>query len=173
MPRFRSALCLFLITACTVRVFDANLPVHRRHARRHRIPLRSYGRSHDSGSEFVRLAPAIPADKYTWHLSPDVRTIAEIFLYARAANYNLCKLVGTPIPSTVDTKTVEQSTTDKAKIIATLRASYARGKAAIRAMSDADLEKTLDRRGVAPPWTTDPRVIGDRFASTHVRQSFF
>jgi len=124
-------------------------------------------------SEFVRLAEAIPADKYTWRPSADVRTIAEVFLHASAANYNLYKLVGTPTPAGVDTKTLEQSTTDKTK-------------AAIRAMPDSDLEKTLDWNGgkitergvllfivqhiaqhlgqqiayarsigVVPPWTTD------------------
>src|SRR6202030_993878 len=58
--------------------------------------------------KFVRLAEAIPADRYTWRPSPDVRTIAEVFLHASAANYNLYKLVGTPTPAGVDTKTLEQ-----------------------------------------------------------------
>lgn len=98
-------------------------------------------------SEFVRLAEAIPADKYTWRPSPVARTIAEVFLHASAANYNLYKLVGTPTPADVDTKTLEQSTTDKAKIIATLKASYAHAKAAIRSMPDADLGKTLNWNG--------------------------
>ena len=98
-------------------------------------------------SEFVRLAEAIPADKYTWRPSPDVRTIAEVFLHASAANFNLYKLVGTPTPAEVDTKTLEESTTDKAKVIATLKASYAHAKAAIRAMPDIELEKTLDWNG--------------------------
>jgi uncharacterized damage-inducible protein DinB len=40
-----------------------------------------------------------------------------------------------------------KSTTDKARIIATLKASYAHAKAAIRAMPDSDLEKTLDWNG--------------------------
>lgn len=98
-------------------------------------------------SEFVRLAEAIPADKYTWRPSPDVRTIAEVFLHASAANYNLYRLVGTPMPAGVDTKTMEQSTTDKAKVIATLKASYAHAKTAIRSMPDADLEKTMNWNG--------------------------
>jgi uncharacterized damage-inducible protein DinB len=98
-------------------------------------------------SEFVRLAEAIPADKYTWRPSPDVRTIAEVFLHASAANYNLYRLVGTPMPAGVDTKTMEQSTTDKAKVIATLKASYAHAKGAIRSMTDADLEKTMNWNG--------------------------
>lgn len=98
-------------------------------------------------SEFVRLAEAIPADKYTWRPSADVRTIAEVFLHASAANYNLYKLVGTPTPPSVDTKTLEQSTTDKAKVIATLKASYAHAKKAILAMPDADLEKIIPWNG--------------------------
>jgi uncharacterized damage-inducible protein DinB len=98
-------------------------------------------------SEFVRLAEAIPAEKYTWRPSPDVRTIAQVFLHASAANYNLYKLVGTPTPPDVNTKTLEDSTTDKAKVIATLKASYAHAKAAIRAMPDADLEKSLEWNG--------------------------
>lgn len=98
-------------------------------------------------SEFVRLAEAIPAEKYTWRPSPDVRTVAEVFLHASAANYNLYKLVGTPTPAGIDTKTLEQSTTDKAKVIATLKASYAHAEAAIRAMPDSDLEKTLNWNG--------------------------
>ncbi len=98
-------------------------------------------------SEFARLAEAIPADKYTWRPSTDARTIAEVFLHASAANYNLYKLVGTPTPIGVDTKTLEQSTTDKAKITAVLKASYAHAKAAIRSMPDTDLEKTLNWNG--------------------------
>src|ERR1700751_5243 len=70
-------------------------------------------------SEFVRLAEAIPADKYTWRPSTDVRTIAEVFLHSSAANYNLYRLVGTPMPAGVDTKTLEQSNTEQAKVIAT------------------------------------------------------
>ena len=98
-------------------------------------------------SEFVRLAEAIPADKYTWRPTADVRTIAEVFLHASSANYNLYKLVGTPTPAGVDTKNLERSTTDKARIIATLKASYAHARVAIGAMPDSDLEKTLDWNG--------------------------
>jgi uncharacterized damage-inducible protein DinB len=94
--------------------------------------------------KFTRLAEAIPADKYTWRPAPDVRSFAEVFLHISAANYNLYKLVGTPPPSSVDLKTLEKSTTDKAKVIATLKDSFAHAKTAIKAMPDADLEKSLD-----------------------------
>lgn len=94
--------------------------------------------------KFTRLAEAIPADKYTWRPVPDVRSFAEVFLHVSAANYNLYKLVGTPPPTGIDLKGLEKSTTDKAKVIATMRDSFAHAKKAITAMLDSDLDKSLD-----------------------------
>src|SRR5579863_4230355 len=147
MPRMLCALGFILITAITFRVSAQVYPY------RDGTPGVTGYRAEVMAevmiqeSEFVRLAEAIPADKYTWRPSAEARTIAEVFLHASAANYNLYKLVGTPTPAEVDTKTLEQATTDKAKIMATLKSSYAHAKAAIRAMPDSDLEKTLDWNG--------------------------
>src|SRR5436853_534524 len=94
--------------------------------------------------KFTRLAEAIPADKFAWRPAPDVRSVAEVFLHVATANYNLYKLVGTPAPSTVDLKNLEKSTTEKTKVIATLKDSFAHARQAIKAMPDADLEKSLD-----------------------------
>ena len=94
--------------------------------------------------KFTRLAEAVPADKFAWRPTPDVRSIAEVLLHVSAANYNLYKLVGTPPPSSVDIKSLEKSTTDKAKVIATLKDSFAHAKTAIKAMPDADLDKSMD-----------------------------
>ena len=94
--------------------------------------------------KFTRLAEAIPADKFAWRPMPDVRSFAEVFLHVSAANYNLYKLVGTPPPTGLDVKGLEKSTTDKEKVIATLKDSFAHAKTAIKAMPDADLEKSLD-----------------------------
>ena len=95
-------------------------------------------------NKFERLADAIPADKYTWRPAPDVRSVAEVFLHVSAANYNLYKLVGTPPPAGIDIQNLEKSTSDKAKVVATLKDSYAHARAAIAAMPDADLEKSFD-----------------------------
>ena len=94
--------------------------------------------------KFGRLAEAIPAEKYTWRPAPDARSFAEVFMHVATANYNLYKLVGTPPPSGFDVKTFEKSTTDKAKVVATLKDSFAHAKKAITDMSDADLEKSMD-----------------------------
>lgn len=95
-------------------------------------------------NKFERLAEAIPAEKYTWRPAPDVRSVAEVFLHVATANYNLYKLVGTPPPAGVDLQGLEKSTSDKAKVIATLKDSYAHARKAITAMPDADLEKSFD-----------------------------
>src|ERR1700692_118234 len=94
--------------------------------------------------KFLRLAEAVPADKYTWRPAPHVRSFAEVFLHVSAANYNIYKLVGTPPPTGVDVKGLEKSTTDKAKVIATLKDSFAHARKAITAMPDSDLDKSLD-----------------------------
>jgi len=95
-------------------------------------------------SKFTRLAEAIPAEKYNWRPSPSTRSFAEVFLHVSAANYNLYKLVGTPPPAGLDIKELEKSTTDKTKVVSTLKESFAHAKKAITAMSDADLEKSMD-----------------------------
>jgi uncharacterized damage-inducible protein DinB len=94
--------------------------------------------------KFTRLAEAIPADKYNWRPAADVRSFAEVFLHVSAANYNLYKLVGTPAPTGIDVKNLEKSTTEKAKVVAALKDSFAHAKQAIKAMPDADLEKSMD-----------------------------
>jgi uncharacterized damage-inducible protein DinB len=94
--------------------------------------------------KFTRLAEAIPAEKFGWRPSPDVRSFAEVFLHVSAANFNLYKLVGTPPPAGFDVKGFEKSTTDKAKVISILKDSFAHARKAITAMPDADLEKSLD-----------------------------
>src|SRR5258708_3651181 len=52
--------------------------------------------------------------------------------------------LGTPPPAGFDVKGFEKSATDKAKVVATLKESFAHAKKAITAMSDADLERNLD-----------------------------
>lgn len=73
-----------------------------------------------------------------------LRSIAEVFLHVSAANFNLYKLVGTPPPAGFDLRGLEKSTTDKAKVIATLKDSFAHARKAITSMPNPDLDKSLD-----------------------------
>ena len=144
MKRLLSAFCLFVLATGAVRVSAQINPY------KDGTPGVTGYRSEVLAEvmiqedKFTRLAEAIPADKFNWRPSPDVRSFAEVFLHVSAANFNLYKLVGTPPPSGLDLKGLEKSTTDKAKVVATLKDSFAHAKTAIKAMPDADLDKSLD-----------------------------
>lgn len=94
--------------------------------------------------KFLRLAEAIPAEKYTWRPSAGARSFSEVFLHVAAASYNLPKLIGTPPPAGIEIAKLEKSTTDKSKVMATLKDAFAHEREAILKMSDADLDKSLD-----------------------------
>ena len=49
--------------------------------------------------EFVQIAEAIPADKYTWRPAEGVRSVSEVFMHVAAANFNLTKVFGYPPPA--------------------------------------------------------------------------
>jgi uncharacterized damage-inducible protein DinB len=144
MKRTSLALCLVLITALAVRLAAQVNPY------KDGTPGVAGYRSEVLAEvivqedKFTRLAAAIPAEKYTWRPAPDVRSFAEVFLHVATANYNLYKLVGTPPPAGFDPKGFEKSTTDRAKVIATLKDSFAHARKAITGMPDADLEKSVD-----------------------------
>jgi uncharacterized damage-inducible protein DinB len=144
MKRILSAFCFFLLTAGAARVAAQINPY------KEGTPGVTGYRSEVLAEvivqedKFTRLAEAVPAEKYTWRPAPDVRSFAEVFLHVSAANYNLYKLVGTPPPTGLDLKGLEKSTTDKAKVVATLKDSFAHAKKAITTMPDVDLDKSLD-----------------------------
>lgn len=91
---------------------------------------------------YVTLAEAIPAEKYTWRPAEGVRSFSEVFLHVGAANYNLPRLIGVQPPPGFEVRGFDKSTTDKAKVIQTLKDSFAHFRHAVEKMSDADVEKT-------------------------------
>jgi uncharacterized damage-inducible protein DinB len=93
---------------------------------------------------FVRLAQAMPADKYTWRPAEGVRSVSEVYLHVAAANYNIPRLFGMPPPAGFKLQGFDKSTSDKTKVIETLRLSFAHMREAALYMSDADLEKQVD-----------------------------
>ena len=143
MKRFFSAFCLFLLASGICATAQIN-------PYKDGTPTVTGYRSEVlsevivQGDKFVRLAEAIPADKYTWRPAPDVRSFAEVFLHVAAANYGLYGMVGAAPPDGGPKKGLEKSTTDKAKIIATLKDSFEYAGKSITAMPDANLEKSMD-----------------------------
>ena len=92
---------------------------------------------------FVDLAGAVPAEKYGWRPGEGVRSVSEVYLHVAAANFNLPRLFGTQPPAGMDIRGLEKSTTDKAKVIQTVKDSFAHIRQAVEHLNDADVEKTV------------------------------
>jgi uncharacterized damage-inducible protein DinB len=92
---------------------------------------------------FLRLADAIPAEKYSWRPSEGVRSIGEVYMHVAAGNYGFAKMLGTPIPAGVDTKALIASSGDKAKVIQALKDSFVHFRNAILAIKDSELDREI------------------------------
>ena len=92
---------------------------------------------------FLRLADAIPAEKYGWRPGEGVRSVGEVYMHVASANYGFAKMLGTPIPVGVEPKTLMASANDKAKVIQALKDSFAHFRNAILTIKDSDLDKEI------------------------------
>jgi uncharacterized damage-inducible protein DinB len=101
----------------------------------------------DMHKKFVRLAEAIPAEKYTWRPGDGVRSISEVFLHVADLNFQMPPAIGaTPAPG-YKKEGYEKSTTDKAKIIAQLNQSFEYVHAYIEQMPNGDFAKPETKFG--------------------------
>ena len=95
----------------------------------------------DVESKIVALAEATPQEKYTWRPADGVRSISEVYMHIAGANYFFCTFMGVKPPATVNA--AMQKETDKAKVVAALKASFEHVRTVVSALSDADLEKSV------------------------------
>ena len=88
----------------------------------------------------------MPANKFTWRPAKDVRSVAEVYLHAAGSGYFFGMMLGFEIPADIASqlKGLEKSTTDKAKIEKLLGDSVSWFNAQLKAMPDAELNKTID-----------------------------
>jgi uncharacterized damage-inducible protein DinB len=92
---------------------------------------------------YIRLAEAIPEEKYNWHPGEGVRSIGEVFAHIASANYTFAKMLGTATPANVDLKVIAASAGDKAKDIQALKDSFLHFRNAILAIKDSELDKEI------------------------------
>ena len=97
--------------------------------------------------KFVDLANALPADKLTWRPSADSRSFAEIFLHVAAERYGILGMMGAEAPAGVDRKSLEKSTTDRARIVDELNKSWDFAQKSIKGMTNAEFAKLLPKLG--------------------------
>jgi uncharacterized damage-inducible protein DinB len=101
----------------------------------------------EAAGKLVQLAEAIPQDKFTWRPGAGVRSVSEVFLHVAGSHHYMLTAVGVPA-ATQGENDLERSTTDKAQVIAQLKAANASVRAAIQAMPDADLDKATKLFGM-------------------------
>ena len=96
----------------------------------------------DAETKLTKLAQAIPAEKYNWRPSKDVRSVSEVFLHVAGGNFSIPRRLGTDPPADFSPQGFEKSTADKTKVIDMLKRSFAHAKQAVTKLTDADTEKT-------------------------------
>lgn len=90
---------------------------------------------------YVRLAEAMPAEKYSWRPGEGVRSVGEVYTHIVAANYGIARALGTAPPAGLDFKSITAMSNDKPKVIQALKDSFAHFRTAVMAINDADLDK--------------------------------
>lgn len=94
--------------------------------------------------EILSLAEAMPAEKYSWRPGAGVRSVGEVYMHVASANYFLPTFWGVKFPAGVDPRGFDKDAGDKAKVVATLKASFEHLHQAIDNVPDADLGKPVD-----------------------------
>ena len=88
-------------------------------------------------NHLVALAEKFPQEKYGWRPGEGVRSTSEVFMHIAAGNYGYSRLMGTPPPEGTNGAALSKIT-DKAKVVETLKASFAHIKQAVQNAADVD-----------------------------------
>ena len=119
-----------------------------------------------TSKKLVALAEAIPADKYGWAPSDEVRSISEVFMHVVGANYLIPPAIGAapaeglqmdPGGPFATMQKWEAEVTEKGAVIEKLKGSIAYAKGAIEGMVDADMDEMLELFG--PPMSRRGYVL--------------
>lgn len=84
------------------------------------------------------LAEAVPADKYSWAPTPEVRNVAAAYMHLAQSNHQILQGLGVEPPEGVDE--MEKNITDKDGVAKALEESFAAVKNTVMGLSDDDLE---------------------------------
>lgn len=94
----------------------------------------------DVESKVVSLVEAMPEEKYNWRPEEGVRSIKEVYLHIAFANYFLPSFIGVKPPAGIS-PAMEKAPGDKAKVLETVKSSFAYIRQAVTNLPDADLDK--------------------------------
>ena len=92
-----------------------------------------------STDKVVRLAHAMPADRYGWSPGEGVAPVAQVYMHIARYNYlYLTRELGLPLPPDIDMDTMED-VTDKATVTAMLEESVKFAEHHIKAMHESEV----------------------------------
>lgn len=100
--------------------------------------------------KLLDLAGAIPADKYGWRPTDEVRSVSETCIHVAAANFFLSSILGAPMPEGFG-REAEEEITAKDEVIKALEDSIEQVKLATRKNAGADLDEEIDFFGGKRP----------------------
>ena len=103
------------------------------------------------GSKLIALADAIPAEKYSWRPTPDVRSVSEVLMHVVGGNLTLLADLGGGAPEGVEIgstvwdlarqrKQWEEEIVDKATVVEMLKQSFIYAVETIPLITDLDDE---------------------------------
>jgi uncharacterized damage-inducible protein DinB len=98
----------------------------------------------EARDQLLKLAGAMPADKYSWRPAKGVRSVGEVYMHVANGNYLMPTFWGIQPPAGIDRRGLEKQTGDKAKMLAVLTASFDHARHAIAALPDASLGKPIN-----------------------------
>jgi len=109
----------------------------------------------DAEKKLIALANAIPADKFSWRPSKEVRTVSEVFVHVAMENFAIPPMIGAKESPTKVADDAEKTITSKAAVIDFLTKSFAYAKNAVTAAPDAQMDANasyfgtpMSRRGI-------------------------
>jgi uncharacterized damage-inducible protein DinB len=99
----------------------------------------------DVEQKYVSLANATPQARYGWRPAEGVRSISEVFMHVASSNYYLATFLGVKPPA--DSDWINEKVTEKEKVVAALRKSFADLRLVAIGKTDAELETKIHMFG--------------------------
>lgn len=105
----------------------------------------------DATGKMLRLAEAIPEDKYGWRPMEGVSSVREVLVHVAATNYGLAERLGTKPPAGVDRRKLGEVMQTKAEALVVLRSSVAHIRGVLATIPAADLTPEVTVFGAQAP----------------------
>jgi len=94
----------------------------------------------DTGDKLIRLAQAMPAEKYSWRPGEGVRSVSEVYMHLAGANLVFARTLGAPMPAGMRPD-LEKMVTEKAGVVEWLQKSVEQVKQTLGNLHEEDLSK--------------------------------